>query len=303
MSARTLIANGFTVPFGWLPAENELKRPRPSLRRTRRIFRAGALSRSTSSARLTPQSALNAGTNRGAMNIAFPYRIHDQPNEDKLSVFASFAAKFGYKLSLNTPETIATSFNEMLRNVQGKPEQHVLETLGIRTMSKAVYTTENIGHYGLAMEFYTHFTSPIRRYPDVLVHRVLQSVLDSKPALDKKMEEKCKHCSEQERAAMETERAANKYKQVEFMSMVEDKPFQGIISGVMDFGIFIEIIETKCEGMVRLADLKDDFYEFDEKNYRVIGRRRKKIYRLGDEVTVRIKKTDVDRRLIDLVFE
>jgi ribonuclease R len=188
--------------------------------------------------------------------------------------------------------------------IEGKPEQNVLQSLAVRTMAKAKYTTEAKGHFGLAFDHYTHFTSPIRRYPDMMVHRLLQHYLDQgRPVTKNEYEEKCIHSSEREKRAADAERASIKYKQVEFMSMAEDKPYQGIISGVTDFGIFVEIIETKCEGMVRLADLKDDFYEFEEKNYRVIGRRRKKVYRLGDEVSVRIKKTDVDRRLIDLVFE
>ncbi|MFM7486896.1 MAG: RNB domain-containing ribonuclease, partial [Cytophagales bacterium] len=160
------------------------------------------------------------------------------------------------------------------------------------------------GHFGLAFDHYTHFTSPIRRYPDMMVHRLLQHYLDGGKSVGKKeYEEKCIHSSEREKRAADAERASIKYKQVEFMSLAEDKVYDGIITGVTDFGIFVEIVETKCEGMVRLADMKDDFYEFDEKNYRAIGRRRKKVYRLGDKVQVRIKKTDVDRRLIDLTFE
>ncbi len=185
-----------------------------------------------------------------------------------------------------------------------KPEQNVLQSLAVRAMAKAKYTTEAKQHFGLAFDHYTHFTSPIRRYPDMMVHRLLQHYLDGGKSVNKKeFEEKCIHSSEREKRAADAERASIKYKQVEFMSMAENKPFDGIITGVQEFGIFVEIVETKCEGMVRMSDMKDDFYEFDEKNYRAIGRRRKKIYRLGDKVVVRIKKTDVDRRLIDLTFD
>jgi ribonuclease R len=172
-------------------------------------------------------------------------------------------------------------------------------------MAKAKYTTEPKGHFGLAFEHYSHFTSPIRRYPDMMVHRLLQHYLDNGKSVNKKdYEEKCIHSSEREKRAAEAERASIKYKQVEFMGMMaHDKIYDGIITGVTDFGVFIEITETKCEGMARLADMKDDFYEYDEKNYRIIGRRRKKIYRLGDKLQVRVKKTDVDRRLIDLTIE
>src|SRR6185436_10082141 len=187
---------------------------------------------------------------------------------------------------------------------EGKPEQNVLQQLAMRAMAKAKYTTDAKGHFGLAFQHYTHFTSPIRRYPDMMVHRLLQHYLDEgKPPAKTEMEKKCIHSSEREKRAADAERASIKYKQVEFMSMAENRPYAGIITGVTDFGIFVEIIDTKCEGMVRLADMKDDFYEFEERAYRVIGRRRKKIYRLGDEVQVRIKKTDVDRRTMDLTFD
>ncbi len=164
--------------------------------------------------------------------VPFPYRVHDQPDEAKLEMFAAFASRYGHKLNLNSPENISRSFNEMLAEVQGKPEQHVLESLGIRTMAKAVYTTENIGHYGLGFQDYCHFTSPIRRYPDVLVHRVLQEVLDGDVKPVKNMEQLCRHCSEMERAAMEAERAANKYKQVEFMQDYVGEDFDAVVSGV-----------------------------------------------------------------------
>lgn len=240
---------------------------------------------------------------KGGEKNTFVYRTHDFPNPEKVADFAKFATQFGHKVNVEE-SSVSRSLNKLMDEIEGKPEQNVLQSLAVRTMAKAKYTTDAKGHFGLAFDHYTHFTSPIRRYPDMMVHRLLQHYLDQgNPVTKKEYEEKCIHSSEREKRAADAERASIKYKQVEFMSMAEDKPFQGIISGVTDFGIFIEIIETKCEGMVRLADLKDDFYEYDEKNYRVIGRRRKKIYRLGDEVTVRIKKTDVDRRLIDLVIE
>lgn len=240
---------------------------------------------------------------KGSDKNTFVYRTHDLPNAEKVNDFAEFAKQFGHKL--NTEETaVSRSLNKLMDEIEGKPEQNVLQSLAVRAMAKAKYTTEAKGHFGLAFDHYTHFTSPIRRYPDMMVHRLLQHYLNhGKPVSKADYESKCIHSSEREKRAADAERASIRYKQVEFMSMQTDKLYKGIITGVTDFGIFVEIIETKCEGMVRLADMKDDFYEWDEKNYRVIGRRRKKIYRLGDEVEVRVKKTDIDRRLMDLAFE
>lgn len=240
---------------------------------------------------------------KGEEKNTFVYRTHDLPNEEKLADFATFAKQFGHQLQFQSSE-VSKSLNKLMDEIEGKPEQNVLQSLAVRAMAKAKYTTEAKGHFGLAFEHYTHFTSPIRRYPDMMVHRLLQHYLDNGKSVNRKeFEEKCIHSSEREKRAADAERASIKYKQVEFMSMAENKVFDGIITGVTDFGIFVEIVETKCEGMARLADMKDDFYEFDEKNYRVIGRRRKNIYRLGDKVKVRIKKTDIDRRMIDLTFE
>jgi len=240
---------------------------------------------------------------KGQDKNTFVYRTHDLPDPEKVENFATFARQFGHKLQVEE-KALSRSLNALMDEIEGKPEQNVLQQLAVRAMAKAKYTTEAKGHFGLAFEHYTHFTSPIRRYPDMMVHRLLQHYLDGGKSVNKKeYEERCIHSSEREKRAADAERASIKYKQVEFMAMAEDKVYQGIITGVTDFGVFVEMIETKCEGMVRLADLKDDFYEFDEKNFRIIGRRRKKIYRLGDEVEVRIKKTDVDRRLIDLLFE
>lgn len=240
---------------------------------------------------------------KGGDRNTFVYRTHDFPDPDRVSDFAEFAKQFGHKLATEE-NAVSRSLNKLMDEIEGKPEQNVLQSLAVRAMAKAKYTTEAKGHFGLAFDHYTHFTSPIRRYPDMMVHRLLQHYLDDGKSVSKiEYEAKCVHSSEREKRAADAERASIKYKQVEFMSLAEDKVYAGIITGVTDFGIFIEIIETKCEGMTRLADMKDDFYEFDEKNYRVIGRRRMKIYRLGDEIQVRVKKTDVDRRTMDLTIE
>ena len=240
---------------------------------------------------------------KGEEKNTFVYRTHDLPNEEKLADFSQFAKQFGHELQVEATN-VSRSLNKLMDEIEGKPEQNVLQSLAVRAMAKAKYTTEAKGHFGLAFDHYTHFTSPIRRYPDMMVHRLLQHYLDNGKSVNRKdYEEKCLHSSEREKRAADAERASIKYKQVEFMSFAENKVFDGIITGVTDFGIFVEIVETKCEGMARLADMKDDFYEYDEKNYRVIGRRRKNIYRLGDKVKVRIKKTDIDRRMIDLTFE
>jgi ribonuclease R len=233
--------------------------------------------------------------------VPFPYRVHDVPDEAKLAVFSAFASRFGHKFNLSTPESIARSFNDMLAEVQGKPEQHVLESLGIRTMSKAVYTIENVGHYGLGFQDYCHFTSPIRRYPDVLVHRVLQEILDGAVKPVKNMEQLCRHCSEQERAAMEAERGANKYKQVEFMQAFVGEDFDAVISGVAAFGFWAETVEHKCEGMVGMADLSqfDDFV-FMEGEYCLVGQGTGIRFQIGDKVKVRVAAANLDKRQIDL---
>ena len=232
--------------------------------------------------------------------VPFPYRVHDVPDEAKLAVFSAFASRFGHKFNLNSPENIARSFNEMLAEVKGKPEQHVLESLGIRTMSKAVYTTENVGHYGLGFQDYCHFTSPIRRYPDVVVHRVLQEILDGaiKPA--KNMEQMCRHCSDQERSAMEAERGANKYKQVEFMQDYVGEDFDAIISGVAAFGFWAETVEHKCEGMVSMADLSEfDDFVFMEAEYCLVGQGTGIRFQIGDKVKVKVVSANLDKRQID----
>ncbi|MEP5611312.1 MAG: ribonuclease R [Cyclobacteriaceae bacterium] len=229
----------------------------------------------------------------------FVYRVHDDPDPEKLSTFASFAARFGHKVDIN--KNVSAGLNRLMETIQGKPEQNVLESLAIRSMAKAKYTTDPRGHFGLAFEHYSHFTSPIRRYPDVMVHRLLQHYFDNGKSADKEdFESLCLHSSEREKRAADADRASIKYKQVEFMQTMLGQEFEGIVSGVTEWGIFVEIIETKCEGMIRLADLTDDMYDFDEKTYRVIGRRNKKIITLGDKVNVLVAKTDIDRRTIDL---
>jgi ribonuclease R len=232
--------------------------------------------------------------------IPFPYRVHDTPDEAKLLPFIAFAKKYGHEFDTSSPEKIASSFNEMLKEAQGKPEQHVLEQLGIRTMAKAIYTTENIGHYGLGFAQYCHFTSPIRRYPDVLVHRILQQCLDKNIVPDKKLEQKSKHCSDRERSAMDAERAANKYKQVEYMRNFMGDEFEGVISGVSSFGFWVETIEHKCEGLVSLTSLSDfDDFTQVEGDYSLVGRRSGRKFRMGDKIRIKVVAANLTKRQLD----
>ncbi|MDF9798272.1 ribonuclease R [Catalinimonas alkaloidigena] len=233
----------------------------------------------------------------------FVYRVHDYPDITKIQEFSEFAQRFGYKLH-TSDDAISASLNELMSAVEGKPEQDILQQLAIRTMAKAKYTTEAKGHFGLAFEHYSHFTSPIRRYPDVMVHRLLQKYLDDAAVEEQqKYEKKCEHSSEQEKRAADAERASIKYKQVQYMQQFGvDRVFEGIVSGVTEWGVYVEMIETHCEGMVRMSEITDDFYEYDAKNFRIIGQRRKRIIALGDKVKVRVLKTDMDRRTIDLEF-
>jgi ribonuclease R len=232
--------------------------------------------------------------------IPFAYRVHDLPSEEKLLPFMAFARKFGHKFDTSAPDKIAESFNTMLRDVAGKPEQHVLEQLGIRTMAKAIYTTENIGHYGLGFTQYCHFTSPIRRYPDVMVHRVLEQVLIREVKPDKKMDQKCKHCSERERAAMDAERAGNKYKQVEYMQGFLGEEFEGVISGVAAFGFWVETVEHKCEGLVSINSLLEyDEFRLIDTDYSLVGMRSGRKFRMGDKVTIKVVAANLVKRQLD----
>ncbi|MEI2737443.1 MAG: ribonuclease R [Chitinophagaceae bacterium] len=232
--------------------------------------------------------------------LPFPYRTHDDPDEEKLVPFAAFAKKFGHKFDTSSPDAIASSFNQLLKDVHGKPEQHVLEQLGIRTMAKAKYTIENVGHYGLGFEHYCHFTSPIRRYPDVQVHRILEDVLINKINPDKKLEEKCKHTSERERAAMEAERASNKYKQVQYMKNFLGDEFEGVISGVASFGFWVETVEHKCEGLVSVNSLLEyDEFRHVETDYCLVGQRSGKKFRMGDKVMIKVVAANLIKRQLD----
>jgi ribonuclease R len=232
--------------------------------------------------------------------VPFVYRVHDQPDEDKLADFALFARRLGYKVNFDNPKTISKELNRLMEQLQGKPEQNLLEQLAIRTMAKAIYTTNNIGHYGLGFTFYTHFTSPIRRYPDVMVHRILDKVLN-RQALPKQedIEAKCKHSSERERAAMDAERASVKYKMIEFMEGRMGQVFKGVISGIKSWGVYVELPEYNTEGMIRLDSFNDDKYIVDERNMLVKGIFSDKRYQLGDFIYVRLAMVDKEKKTID----
>jgi ribonuclease R len=231
----------------------------------------------------------------------FIYRIHDDPDPVKLEDLQGFVKQFGYQLNLNGRKSITKSLNQMLADAKGKGEQNMLETLAIRSMAKAVYSTKNIGHYGLAFDDYSHFTSPIRRYPDMMAHRLLAVYLKGKEAPKMDYEEACRHSSEREKAAADGERASVKYMQVKYMQQFVGQSFKGMITGVTDWGLFVEMEENRCEGMIRLRDLRDDFYYFDEKNHALVGDVSGKIYSLGDSIWVKVKAADLDKKQIDLV--
>ncbi|RNL56451.1 ribonuclease R [Pedobacter jejuensis] len=237
---------------------------------------------------------------KGKNKLTFVYRVHDSPNMETLNTFANFASRFGYKINTKSDKEIAKSLNHLMADVEGKKEQNVLTSLAIRSMAKAIYTTKKTSHYGLAFDYYTHFTSPIRRYPDVMVHRLLEDYLANGKSADEEFYEVASvHSSAMEKRAAEAERASIKYKQAEYLEGNVGNVYQGIITGVTEWGMYVEIEENKCEGMVRLREISDDFYVLDEKNYCIIGQRKKKKYQLGDEVTIKVKKVDLAKRQID----
>ncbi len=239
----------------------------------------------------------------GKQKKTFVYRIHDEPNEDKLFAMQALISKFGYKMNLRDKKDISKSLNQLMADVNGKKEQNLIDTLAIRTMSKAKYSTENIGHYGLAFDYYSHFTSPIRRYPDVMVHRLLQYYLDGgKSVNEEDFEEKCEHSSNMESLATNAERDSIKYMQIKYMQDHKDQEFLGVISGVTEWGIYVEIVENKCEGMCRIREIKDDYYTFDEKQYALVGQISKALLQLGDEVYVKVKNADLVKKQLDFTF-
>jgi ribonuclease R len=243
------------------------------------------------------------GKSKGREKRTFIYRAHDVPKETNLLNFSQFAARFGYKINMNSSKETAFSLNRLMEDVEGTKEQNVLTQLAIRSMAKAIYTTKMTSHYGLGFQYYTHFTSPIRRYPDMMVHRLLEHYLaNGKSANEEAYEKMAVHTSQMEKRAADAERASVKYKQAEYLLEQIGTEFPGIISGVTEWGMYVEIEENKCEGMIRLRDLTDDFYALDEKNYAIIGQRKKKKYQLGDEIRIKVKKVDLAKRQIDFTL-
>ncbi|QNL48937.1 ribonuclease R [Olivibacter sp. SDN3] len=240
---------------------------------------------------------------KGKKKLPFVYRSHDAPNEQSLTAFAQFAARFGYKINTKSDKETAKSLNTLMHDVEGTKEQNVLTTLAIRSMAKAIYTTKKHSHYGLAFDYYTHFTSPIRRYPDMMVHRLLAYYLTGGKGVNEEVYEKmCVHASQMEKKAADAERTSIKYKQAEYLQDHIGNIYLGIVSGVTEWGMYVEIEENKCEGMVRLRDITDDFYSLDEKNYAIIGQRKKKRYQLGDEVEIKVKTVNLAKRQIDFTL-
>lgn len=256
------------------------------------------------------RKAGNAKNPAADLRRTFVYRVHSAPDPERMKEFSTFVRGFGYSMNFGSEQAIAGSLNKLLKDVAGKPEANLIETLAIRSMAKAYYTTKNIGHYGLGFDYYTHFTSPIRRYPDVLAHRLLQYYLDvdaqKNPTSivdDKRLEVECKHSSEREKNAAEAERASIKYMQVKFLGDKIGQAFDGVVSGVMDFGFFVEIIENKCEGLVRMANLKDDYYVFEADQYRIRGQRKGRTFTLGDRVRIRIRRADLLKKQLDFELD
>ena len=235
---------------------------------------------------------------------AFVYRVHDLPDPDKMASFAAFITRFGYKIKTEGSKAdLSKGINSLLANVQGKPEENLVETIAIRAMAKAVYTTVNIGHYGLSFDYYTHFTSPIRRYPDLMVHRLLERYMAGGRSVNvQSLEDECKHASDMEQLAANAERASIKYKQVEFMGERLGEEYDGVISGITEWGLYVEINENKCEGLVPIRDLEDDYYEFGEKNYCLMGRRKHGIYRVGDPIRIKVSRANLERKQLDFAL-
>ncbi len=241
---------------------------------------------------------------KGRKPKAFVYRIHDLPDPDKMTSFAAFITRFGYKLRTEGSKSeLSKGINSLLLKVQGRPEENLVETVAIRAMAKAIYTTVNVGHYGLSFDYYTHFTSPIRRYPDLMVHRLLERYMAGGRSVNEQaLERECKHASEMEQLAATAERASIKYKQVEYMSERLGEEYDGVISGITEWGLYVEISENKCEGLVPIRDLEDDYYEFDEKNYCLTGRRKHRVYRLGDSIRIQVARANLERKQLDFAL-